>query len=358
MWGRDLAGTDGGEAANAVRLCEQWMSHWHEGAVADLATKSRSPLRSCLLLDRWQGNPLAAEIMHKWPVLAELRRAVPDALFENRLDDAPCLVPWPDWFIDEPKQLARFRADFLLWLAAASCDGERRQVPQHFCGIVSTRAPLTGLIEHLRRLGHQTPPSGEPCLFRYQDPRVTQRIWPLFTPSQRQVWMGPITSWWSLTQPWAGWEPSLFQAREPAPAPGAAEWTRMTPPTREELGTSLPHLSIRMMFNWVQWRTAHQIPTGHRVWAHFASQGTPAALQPDGPAMDRLIAAGQREGLSGPSLEDYVVCCWRPSAPLAQREIDWDIPQNHALLKAVLQILREQPTARFGGVMWQVVQGL
>ncbi|MBR9771397.1 MAG: DUF4123 domain-containing protein [Gammaproteobacteria bacterium] len=70
--------------------------------------------------------------------------------------------------------------------------------PVPFCAWVYSRASLPHIVNHLyqQRVIRSTGP--KPALFRYQDPRVFERLLEILLPQQLNHLLGPIDAWWFL----------------------------------------------------------------------------------------------------------------------------------------------------------------
>jgi len=313
------------------------------------------PLRAYLLLDAWEGNPLAAELSEQWPETISERKAVPDSFYAGREDEAPCLVPFPDHLLldadtDNLPQ-ARVRETLARWLEEASKEADQRLARQYFCAVLFSPESATRLAQHLAQLGLQyVPRSHTARLFRYQDPRVMQRVWLRLSTEQQNVWLGQAQAWWSLTQPWGPM--ADLSAREDSASP-APIWFKAQRNVSSNTQTVVPPLN--RLTNADQWQTAHSSPIGNRIWARLAQRGVPAEKQPDAASMTRLLSKGQELGLVDSNLQDFIWCSWRPILQSAQDSaaglpIDWDSPRWRDVLARVLQALHNDPEAGFASL--------
>lgn len=313
------------------------------------------PLHAYLLLDAWEGNPLAAELSERWPEAVTGRESVPDNFYAGREDEAPCLVPFPvDLLLDaDSDSLAQARAQEALarWLEDANKQAGQRLARQYLCAVLFSPESAVRVAQHLALLGLQYVPGSHTArLFRYQDPRVMQRVWPTLSAEQQNAWLGQTQAWWSLTQPWGPIADLSGTEDCAAPAP---IWFKAQRHVVSDISAVAPPLN-RLM-NADQWQAAHSSPIGNRVWARFAQRGIPAQTQPDAASMTRLLNKGQELGLVDSNLQDFIWCSWRPMLQGAQdgivgRPIDWDAPQWRDVLARVLQTLRDEPDAGFAGL--------
>ena len=313
------------------------------------------PLRAYLLLDAWDNNPLAAELSEQWPETISGREAVPDSFYTGREDEAPCLVPFPDDLLldADSDNLAQVRAREALarWLEEASKEAGQRLARQYFCAVVFSPEPAARVAQHLAQLGLQYVPGSHAArLFRYQDPRVMQRVWPTLAAGQQNMWLGQAQAWWSLTQPWG--PIADLSATEDCAAP-APIWFKAQRHVLSDVQTLVPPLNRLMDAN--QWQTAHSSPIGNRIWARLAQRGVSVQKQPDAASMTRLLNKGQELGLVDSNLQDFIWCSWRPILQSAQDSaaglpIDWDSPRWRDVLARVLQALHNDPEAGFASL--------
>lgn len=317
------------------------------------------PLHAYLLLDCWTNNPLAAQLQAEFPEAAKQRCTVPDPLYQGREGDAPCLVPLsaelrPATGTDS---LAQSLAQdwFAHWLYAAWQEAQERLVRQHFCAVLVSGQGIQPIAKHLAYLGFQYPPgaAGQPDgaarLFRYQDPRVMQRVWPVLSGGQQSRWLGGVQSWWTLMQPW-GPQDSMADK-----APAAPAWFKAESPALPD--GQAPVLVLSRLMHLEQWHAAHAAPWGNQSWVALASANVPIAQQPDAAAMSTAIALGQRLGLDGQDLEAFIELSW-----LLPGEEDathaharrWDEPRNQHTLEQALHQMRSQPGLRFASAWLSV----
>lgn len=333
------------------RLLDEWRQLGSNPVAPNSSWKPEdadAPVHAFLVLNRWAENPLAEVIESMFPDMAQQRCAVPDRLFTDRLDEAPCLVPLanemtPGAAADLP-HIQSVRAVLAGWLAFAWNQALLRLARQDLCAVVLSRLPASRIAAHWTDLGDQRPPNGgASVLFRYQDPRVMQRMWPLLTSSQRLHWLGPVEQWWALAQPWGampdGMHADWFHARRPA-GPVASE------------GLSLHRFTAE------QWHAAHAWGPANRIWRDYADHGVGPDRQPDAPTMLQLLADASQLGLIGVNAEDYVHCSWLHEASGgAPQTRDWRLPGAARVLGRVLQTLRSDPQARFATVFHLLTRG-
>ena len=337
--------------ADAIARCQELAAAYHTHK-RQQAPKDR-PLRAYLLLDKWDDSAVATELAQVWPEAAEARAAVPDAFYAGREDEAPCVVPLSEVALPDggTSTLAQARAQEMLaeWLQAASRQAHKRLAPQDLCAVLFSTDSAGGVAQHLAKLGFQySPGSTSARVFRYQDPRVMQRVWPELGAAQQSIWMGRIQAWWALTQPWGSWAPEdLMESGERIGPPPA--WFKAEHPTTvpdEKTGA----LMLNRLLNAEQWHAAHASPSGHRSWAALASTRTPVTQQPDGAVMSAIIARGQRLGLDDQDLDAFIELSWllpgEEHADHARARL-WDDAPNRQALEQALHQMRNQQGLRF-----------
>lgn len=345
----DLAQPGTSLYAQVLALVRIFAGHCHARANDESSEASIA----WLLLDGWIDNPMAEAFEVDFPEYAAARVAVPDPFFEGREDSSPCLIPVPLTMQREvPDSLAEAKAQQWLtsqltmaWLAS-----RERLVPQPFCGLLLSRASGHAIAAHLLRLGFQMRGKEEAArLFRYHDPRVMQRVWSHLSTVQQNAWMGPIDTWWSLMHPWEPWDPDELIDGIP-PVTTVPAWHKIVRPYTG--GVEVAMCSGHLLDHG-QWSWADASPIAGKVWQTLAADGVSVALQPDGAAMNRMLAQGIALGLAGKNLEVFVQESWRArtgSAPL-----NWDQPGPREDLAEVLRRLEADPQASFGSLLHELV---
>ena len=348
-----------------VALSEALSNGWKALTAPSLARASgtsSAPVRAFLLLDTWADNPLATELLAGYPAQARSRHAVPDEMFKNREDEAPCLVWLPEALgphaPPHTPDAVRARQHLVDGLMLACEQARKRQVSQSLCGVIFSAAEPDEIVRHWASLGHQQAPDGSGArLFRYQDPRVMQRVWPLLTANQRQQWLGPVRQWWSLAQPWGPWAPDIFSSAEAAEAVPKAAWVACESPPYADRQKDATRGALRALFAPAQWHAAHVTPDANRVWQGYAAARIAADRQPDGDTVSRLLHDAAILGLTGGNRQDYVWCTWRHAAPPgAPKETPWTSEPRAAVLQKILKALQAQPDARFGSLYAHLTQ--
>lgn len=349
--------------ARCLQLTEMLLDGWRTLHGERTDGVPSQPMRAYMLLNRWSDSPLASSVESVFPALADDRRAVVAERFEDREERAPCLVSLPEVLAPcSPADTLAAQAarDWLAqWLANAWQQTLQRLARQDFCAVVFSRLPVDSVVQHAVGLGHQQSPiTQEFRTIRYQDPRVMQRVWPLLAHEQQRRWLGPITQWWALAQPWGPWEPALAASSDTAVPADDLQWFQACAPALPDGHAHAAWPSTTgALFDRAQWQAMHDVPDAHRVWAGYAAGHVAGHAQPDGAAMHRLLADGQRLGLAGGNLHDYVWCTWQHNAaPGAPRELDWSSPQAALLLKHILRELHKEPEARFASLYAEASQ--
>jgi hypothetical protein len=306
------------------------------------------PQRAYLLFNRWDDNPLAHSLEEQFPKWARDRVIVPDRQFEHRAEHAPFLV-------ELPEELVLPALDFQSrpvreWLAQcleyAAHQKHRRNDKQDFCGVVVSPKKAQAIVRHWVGLGDQRPPyKDESVLFRYHDPRVMQRVWPALDAFQQRRWLGPVTQWWSLVQPWGPFSDT----------PEPAQWFRANAPLLphgSEVGGS-PH----DLFDEAQWFLAAISPQANLIWRSYAKHNVAPQAQPDVTSLLQMLEDAARLNLAGLDIEDYVWITWQHEPKEgAPRAMDWSLPHLAPVLSRILEQLRTQPGTRFSSLWVQAIQ--
>jgi hypothetical protein len=313
------------------------------------------PQRAYLLLDQWDDNPLAWQLEDQLAKMARDRVPVPDPHFQHNPEYAPFLVELPEALVlganDAPTQaLCMVVREWLVRCFAQAHDQASQRVSrQHFGGIVVSPASEQAIVRYWVELGYQQPlyqSVFERTVFRYQDPRVMQRMWPALHPEQKNLWLGPVTHWWSLLQPWGPFNtseqllPRWFQATAPVL------------PREVKTGGS-----PRNLFDDAQWLLTGTAHDANMIWRGYADNHIASALQPDARSMLHMLADGRRLGLQGGDLDDYIWATWMhtPNAG-APRAMDWSLPHTAPVLHRILAQLRAQPNAGFAVLLNRIIQ--
>lgn len=330
-----------GQTAHYEKLVDALIQGWG-------APTEPFPQRAYLLFNRWEDNPLAQELSEQFPKWARDRVGVPDSYFEHSEERAPCLLELPEELV-VPVPGFKTRA-LHEWLAhcleATAKQVSERFTKQDFCGVVISPASERTITRHWVDLGDQLPPHSEDSvLFRYQDPRVMQRVWPSLSPLQQRRWLGPITQWWSLLQPWGAF------GNKPEPA----QWFHTKAPV-------LPHGgevggSPRNLFDEAQWFLSGVSPDANSIWRSYARHNIPPEAQPDPDCLQQMLADAARMKLQDLDLEDYVWITWMHAPKEGPAHaVNWHLPHLASTLSRIEDQLRDQPNASFSMLLNKIIQ--
>ncbi|SCK08593.1 DUF4123 domain-containing protein [Vogesella sp. LIG4] len=148
-----------------------------------------------LLLDRTQGNPLAAEEDVVVPTAAAI--VLEDAFFAHEPERAPLLI--------DLSILPGMTAEQKHFWAQLGTDGIRQSLSKGGNAMVGgwlySAQPAEQVQRHLRRLFAQPHPDGQMHHLRYYDPRITRLLDDGLPAGQRNQLLGPIDAWWYATFP-------------------------------------------------------------------------------------------------------------------------------------------------------------
>lgn len=310
-------------------------------------------VRSYFLFERWRDNNLASIFLDAYPKQAAMRVAVPDELYEDEPDDAPCIVAVDREIL--PADAGNTMRDYLAYewlgrfLQQAWLAVQHRRSLQGFCGILFTSVEAEVLARHLRQVGYQYAPDGQARLLRYQDPRVIQRVWPVLNEEQRQVWMGPVFSWLSLNMPWG-----------PGDHSGEPTWFTARPSLPTCLNNPFQNISRSKLLNSSQWLAAHSVPAANTLWQRYEEQGIPSSQQPTGSQMDRMLNAASSLGISVTQLERFLSCVWHPCLMPQAGKSSWftshEGTDKNSMkhCKFVARLIQEHPDAGYKQLLLQI----
>lgn len=263
-----------------------------------------------VLLDGKEANPLTGTDARLRPV--------PDIYFSGEPWLAPQLLP-----LNLPDDV------FLLQdaLAAAALSASQRMQVQPVAAVVIAGPDVSMLLMHLAGLGLQYDPvnAEEPArLFRYQDPRVMQRVWPRLSEPQRRAWLGPVLRWYAIEQPTG----SL-----PADAVELVVWQAGPAPRDDAAHPRLHHL-----FDERQWRLAHGAPAENAFWLYAAADRealATARVLPDLATLRQWLAEAGRHGLHADDQTGWALCRWATSFD------EWTSPSGQARMHRALGLQQE-----------------
>ena len=273
---------------------------------------------------------------------------MPDSYFEYHEERAPCLLELPEELV---VSVPGFRTrDLREWLAHclafASQQVNERVTKQDFCGVVISSESAQAITRYWVGLGDQRPPHKEErVLFRFQDPRVMQRVWHALSPLQQSRWLGPVTQWWSLMQPWGP-----FGDR-----PEPARWFCAKAPVLP-YGTKADG-SPRDLFDEAQWFLSGVSPDANSIWRSYAKHNIPPEAQPDPGSLQQMLADAARMNLKNLDLEDYVWITWMHAPKEGPaRAMDWSLPHLASALSQIEYQLRDRPDASFSMLLNKIIQ--
>lgn len=345
----DLVESESSRRFQFIALCNSLSQGY-----ADLASKPGlgGPVYAYLLLDRWEEAELAEDFTSHFPIEASQRIPVPDTHYKGREDSAPCLVPMPGAMLPAPSGTAslaeaKARDQLARWLERTWQQSQKRLVNIPLCAILLSDQPITKIAHHFALLGVQKPPTGgPPRLFRYQDPRVMQRVWPRLSPDQQRRWLGPVSQWWAIVQPWGAMDLGQLIGDDLANAENP-RWFRAH--ASDTGGTTTTGHGIHQLFQKEQWQCAHGTSAGNLVWQRFAMDGIRLEEQLDGRQMNSLLDVGNALGLESRDLKDFVWFSWRyrGEAPA----VDWRNEKWKPILDGVLARIRNDPNTGFSDAL-------
>jgi len=336
-----------------AELVDAFIKGWSELTVpaskqAAKGKREPTPQRAYLLFNRWDENPLAQALEQQFPKWVRDRFAVPDRQFESRAEHAPFLLELPEELVLSPAdpQGRALREWLTHCLKFTAQQVGERTTKQDFCGVVISPASAQTIVRHWVALGDQRPPyEDESVLLRYQDPRVMQRVWVALSSVQQTRWLGPVTHWWSLVQPWGPINAS----------PEPIEWFHARTPL-------LPHGTVadgspRDLFDEAQWFLLSISPQANLLWRSYADHNVPIHAQPDADNLMQMLVDAAQMKLEGLNLEDYVWITWMhaPKEGLA-RARDWSQPHLAPTLNWIAAQLQDQPDARFSNLFVKATQ--
>ena len=263
-----------------------------------------------LLLDRGDENPLQVDTSRLLPV--------PDPCFEETPWLAPQLLPL---VLPGDKALLQDA------LAAGVLMSTDRSAVQWIGAVVLAPADPFALLDHLARLGIQHDPGDDAAparLFRYQDPRVMQRVWPLLGEPQRRAWMGPVRRWQAAVQPTGRIVKDVSDL--------VALWCAAPAAASRAVHARLGHL-----LDVNQWRLAHSAPTETTFWQSAPpSQGTTPAAEsfPSTGTLRYWLHDAARQGLGDRDQAGWALCHWMAGqdyseSPAGQRRAQAALALQH-----------------------------
>jgi hypothetical protein len=329
------------------------LKHWNELTVFPPAREPKGPWvkhdpipqHAFLLFSRWAENLVAQALEQALPKWARDRVTVPD----GRNDYAPFLLELPEELIlAAPTRESEALCDWLAQCLETTAQQVRqRTIAQDFCGVVLSAAPARTIVRHWVALGAQhrpyQPDADELAVFRYHDARVMQRMWPALRPAQQRQWLGPVTHWWSLQQPWGSFNKDELVKPVPwfhAKAPVRAEHDEQSETQRVGLPADL--------FDTDQWVLASLSPRANAIWRSYAENGVAPATQPDVHTLMQMLADAARFEFKGDDLENYVWTTWQHSPEEGPpHAMDWSLPHTAPVLARIQGAMQKTPDTSF-----------
>ena len=329
------------------------LKHWNELTVFPPARQPKGPWvkhdpipqRAFLLFSRWVENPMARALEQALPEWARDRVTVPD----GREDYAPFLLELPDeQILAAPTLESEALCDWLArCLETAAQQVQRRTIAQDFCGVVLSAAPARTIVRHWVGLGAQRrpyrPDTDEPAMFRYHDARVMQRMWPALVPAQQLQWLGPVTHWWSLQQPWGPFNKD--ELVEPLP------WFHAQAPAHGEYSEQASTPGSRLpadLFDTDQWFLAGLSPRANAIWRSYAENGVAPDNQPDVHTLTQMLADAARLDFKGDDLENYVWTTWLDAPEEGSpHAMDWTLPHTAPVLARIQEAMQKNIDTSF-----------
>lgn len=263
--------------------------------------------------------------------------------------DTARLLPVPDWYFDEAPWLApqllplKWPDDQALLQEALACavySAADALASQPVSGVLAGALDPKLMLDHFATLGVQYDPvtdASDARLFRYQDPRVMQRVWPTLTESQRLAWLGPVRRWCAAVQP--------------ASAPGNSEDVRSPVLWRAERGPQAmaPHRRLSHLFDIAQWRLAHSAPAENTFWRLAANEQERAVnAYPSAHVLRDWVHEAASHGLSETDQTDWALCCW------AAGQDYWYGPIGQDRIRRALALRNDHAGLSFGDA-WHTV---
>lgn len=254
---------------------------------------------------------------------------LPDPYFAQEPEAAPVLIAWPTEAA-AAQQMLRDVLDLAL-----------KQVPmrtgqQRLGALLWSQQPVEAVLDHLMVLAALRSPEGESVLYRFQDPRVLQWLWPSLSDQQKLQWLGPLQHWWAVEQPFGPWVHE---------GDWRGQWWQMT---SQPQGPQAPEPTPHTLLNAKQWQTAHTAAAANRVWGTLHTMSFEAELQPDAATLKRWLSEAVELGLDLSRATGYALA--RAYVAARGQAATWDQPQNQAWVQAALQRCAQHPEALFDSV--------
>jgi len=287
-----------------------------EQIAATVACCTETVPGSYLLFDRKEGNPVTLDSSRLLPV--------PDLYFDGSEHLAPQLLP-----LRGPEDSELLQEALALAVLSSHNSGQTQWV----CALIEGPAAPGVLLEHFGSLGFQYQP-GEAMthssLFRYQDPRVMQRVWTHLSPAQRIAWLGPVRCWYAALQPLGC--PASTQAFDglwqTAPTPASAD----------------TQVRLSSLLDKSQWHLAHSAPAETTFW-RLASQKSQtrhaASPLPSATTLRLWLSEAAEHGLGSNDQANWALC------KFSTGEEHWQGPAGQRQLQSALALLDDCPALGF-----------
>lgn len=257
------------------------------------------------------------------PVEPSRLRQVPDEYFAQETSLAPHLLT-----LSGSEDGALLRGV----LAVAVTQAPSRTSPQGIGAVLLAPTGADALLRHFVMLGLQHDPMGNSRVFRYQDPRVMQRVWSSLASDQRDFWLGPVCRWMAAAQPTGRIvDPSSIEASLWHASPNGT--------------ASSPFARPHRLLDSEQWQLAHSAPAEAAFWllAHEAADAI-HQFRPY-PAIGMLRgwlneAAAHRLGANDQC--EWALCRW------ATDTHSWESLSGQQQVHAALELQRRNAGLGFG----------
>jgi hypothetical protein len=249
-------------------------------------------------------------------------KAVPDRYFASEPSLAPHLLTLSAF---DDKALVREI------LAAAVLQATDRRSPQGVGAVLLGPICPDALLAHFVTLGLQHDPEGAPRVFRYQDPRVMQRVWPTLVAAQRDFWLGPVRRWIAAMQPTG----RIVDDFHPAPSLWHA-----SPDGSIDPPFARPH----RLLDAVQWRLAHSAPAEVAFWLLARQSMEAASVSRPYPATGELrgwLNDAATHHLDSNDQCEWALCRW------AESPERWESVSGRQQVRDALELQRRHAGLQF-----------
>jgi hypothetical protein len=268
-----------------------------------------------VLLDRGDADVL--------PAASTRLLAVPDRYFAQEPWLGPHLLT-----LSGPEDVSLLR-EALATAVIRAIDPMR---PQCVGAVLLGPAQPDALVDHFIALALQHDPEGESRVFRYQDPRVMQRVWPTLAEAQRRFWLGPVRRWIGAVQP-------IGPLGDDHPV-DASLW-QVLPDGPDDRPFTQPHHLLDAR----QWRLAHSGPAEVAFWRlarESALTASPSRTYPEIGVLRRWLNDAADHRLDSNDQCEWALCCWAAGADV------WESPSGQQRVRDALGLQRRHAGLRFG----------